>query len=128
MKKVEKQRAVVNKIHEMVRNRKNYQLPENTVGLSVEIANKVQDTSHSLNVGDKVATITPAYLKLAEQMYLDDAQIFCAAAYTLTNYVKNRPFLKDKALEFFYKRLLANKANEDMYSYLNKKILELESL
>lgn len=58
-------------------------------GISEDIAKKIQKSAYDLSHLKQKDIITPPYLDIAEQLQVDDDQIFRAAVYNLTNIAVN---------------------------------------
>lgn len=90
--------------------------------ISERIAQKIQKNSFDLSRHPASDSFTPPYLKLAEQLQVDDEQILKAAVYNLANIAVMRTKYKKDILGIFEGFMSDNTRPKDYRDYVQGKI------
>ncbi len=93
--------------------------------ISEKIAQKIQKNSYDLSLIKRKDTFSPPYLSLAEQMQVEDEQIFNAAVYNMACIAKSRRQYRADILAIFNKYLESDKLRESKKEYIRRKISEI---
>lgn len=131
MSRFSKQFAIIHKIKSIVKGRTDKAvLPSaNQESISQKIANRIQNTAYEhLKSKSKKDSYTPTYLVIAEQLGVDNNQIFFAAVFTLSRIAVSKKSYKKPILDILTNTLKDNNDNEDRTSYVSQKIDEIKSL
>ena len=90
MNQLKQQFAIINRIKCLVKKTgSSFFRRRKDPGISEDIAKKIQKSAYDLSHLKQKDIITPPYLDIAEQLQVDDDQIFRAAVYNLTNIAVN---------------------------------------
>ncbi len=90
--------------------------------ISEKIAQKIQKNSYDFSMMKRKDTFTPPYLSLAEQMQVDDDQIFRAAVYNMSNIALGRPKYAADIIRAFNEYLLKPNAPEARRAYVRTRL------
>lgn len=132
MNNFSKQFAIISKIKSMVKGRgSSKSAPASKVkdnaGMPEKFANRIQDSAYRLcNTKHSKDVYTPPYKVLAEQLGVEDNQIYCAAVFSLVRIAQNESQHKEAILNILNKSYQANKNNAEREKYLSHKIAELK--
>lgn len=95
--------------------------------ISEYMAQKIQKNSYDFSILKRKDTFTPPYLSLADQMQVDDDQIFRAAVHNLANIAIARPRYKtdiQKVLDDYFSQDNMPQARRD---YVRLKLAEIKN-
>ncbi len=90
--------------------------------ISEKIAQKIQKSSYDFSMRVVKDSFAPPYLKLAEQLQIEDNQIFRAAAYNMANIAVARPKYRREIVTIFEKLLKDPHLDYEKQEYLRKKV------
>ena len=93
--------------------------------ISEKIAQKIQKSSYDFSIMERKDTFTPPYLSLAEQLQVDDDQIFKAAAYNMANIAISRKKYAQDIQNIFNDYLQKEGMPEIRRDYIKQKQLEI---
>lgn len=93
--------------------------------ISEKIAQKIQKSSYDFSIMERKDTFTPPYLSLAEQLQVDDDQIFKAAAYNMANIAISRKKYAQDIQGIFNDYLQKEGMPEVRRDYIKQKQLEI---
>ncbi len=93
--------------------------------ISEKIAQKIQKSSYDFSIMKRQDTFTPPYLSLAEQLQVDDDQIFKAAAYNMANIAISRKKYAQDIQNIFSDYLQKEGMPEVRRDYIKRKQLEI---
>ncbi len=93
--------------------------------ISEKIAQKIQKSSYDFSIMERKDTFTPPYLSLAEQLQVDDDQIFKAAAYNMANIAISRKKYAQDIQDIFNDYLQKEGMPEVRRDYIKQKQLEI---
>ena len=93
--------------------------------ISEKIAQKIQKSSYDFSIMERKDTFTPPYLSLAEQLQVDDDQIFKAAAYNMANIAISRVRYAQDIQDIFNDYLQKEGMPEARRDYIKQKQLEI---
>lgn len=130
MGKFSKQFEIINKIKFIVKGKsieKPSRVPDQET-ISEKIANRIQNTAYEhLKNKAKKDSFTKTYLIVAEQLGVENNQIYFAAVYTLAKIALNNAVSKKPILDILTKALDDNKDNKERIDYTSKKISEIKA-
>ena len=95
--------------------------------ISEKIAQKIQKSSYDYSLLKKKDTFTPPYLILADQLQVEDDQIFRAAAHAITNIALGRPKYYKEIRDLLENYLLQEDLPQSRRDYIRLKLFELSS-
>lgn len=90
--------------------------------ISEKIAQRIQKNSYDLSLRQFKDAFTPPYLKLAEQLQVDDEQIFHAAVYNLANIAIVRTKYTEEIVHLLEKYRDDSAKPQELREYANRKI------
>lgn len=90
--------------------------------ISEKIAQKIQKTSYDLSQKVIKDTFTPPYQKLAEQLEVEEPQIFKAAVYNMANIAMHRKKYRKDILDIFSRYLSDYNVSNEKKDYIKAKI------
>ena len=90
--------------------------------ISEKIAQKIQKSSYDFSMRVVKDSFAPPYLKLAEQLQIEDNQIFRAAAYNMANIAVARPKYRREIVAIFENLLKDPHLDYEKQEYLRKKV------
>lgn len=94
--------------------------------ITEKIAQKIQKNSYDFSMMQRKDTYTPPYLNLADQLQVDDEQIFQAAVYNLANIAIARPRYKADIVGVLQGYLNKNDINESRREYVAQKLVSIK--
>ncbi len=95
--------------------------------ISEKIAQKIQKNSYDFSQLKRKDSFTPPYLSLAEQMQVEDEQIFRAAVYNMANIAVTRRKYRADILNIFNDYVANEAVSESKKDYLRRKIAEINA-
>ena len=95
--------------------------------ISEKIAQKIQKNSYDFSQLKRKDSFTPPYLSLAEQMQVEDEQIFRAAVYNMANIAVTRRKYRADILNIFNDYVTNEAVSESKKDYLRHKIAEINA-
>lgn len=95
--------------------------------ISEKIAQKIQKSSYDLSLRQLKDVFTAPYLKLAEQLQVNEEQIFRAAAYNMANIAMVRKKYREDILKIFNQYADDTTKSPEQRDYLRKKIAEIKA-
>lgn len=95
--------------------------------ISEKIAQKIQKSSYDYSLLKKKDTFTPPYLILADQLQVEDDQIFRAAAHAIANIALGRPKYSKEIRDLLENYLLQEDLPQSRRDYIRLKLFELSS-
>ena len=95
--------------------------------ISEKIAQKIQKNSYDFSLLKKKDTYTPPYQILANQLQVEDDQIFRAAAHAIANIALGRPKYAPEIRTLLEDYLLQDKLPQGRRDYIRLKLFELSS-
>ncbi len=93
--------------------------------ISEKIAQKIQKNSYDFSLIKKKDTYTPPYLVLAEQLQVEDDQIFRAAAHAIANIAHGRPKYAADVRNLLEEYLQRDDISQSRRDYVRLKLFEL---
>lgn len=90
--------------------------------ISEKIAQKIQKTSYDLSQKEVKDTFTPPYQKLAEQLEVDEPQIFKAAVYNMANIAMHRKKYRRDIMDIFSRYLSDYNLSNEKKDYIKSKM------
>lgn len=93
--------------------------------ISEKIAQKIQKASYDFSLKIRKDSFTPPYQKLAEQLQVEESQIFRAAVYNMANIAMHRRKFKKEILNIFYECLNDNNLSNEKKEYIKTKIAKI---
>lgn len=94
--------------------------------ISEKIAQKIQKTSYDLSQKVVKDSYTPPYQKLAEQLEIEEPQIFKAAVYNMANIAMYRRKYRKDILEIFSRYMDDYHLSNEKKDYLKAKIAKIK--
>lgn len=94
--------------------------------ITEKIAQKIQKNSYDFSMMQRKDTYTPPYLSLADQLQVDDEQIFQAAVYNLANIAIARPRYAADIVGVLQGYLSKGDTTEARRAYVAKKLAEIK--
>lgn len=122
--------SILNKIKSLVRKTGHAvlwrgQTKENDI--SEKIAQKIQKNSYDISQRVAKDTFAPPYLELAEQLQVDEDQIFNAAVYNMTNIALVREKYRADILDIFKKFADDDSKSQEKREYVRKKMYQIQA-
>lgn len=96
--------------------------------ISEKIAQKIQKTSYDLSQKVVKDTFTPPYQKLAEQLEVDEPQIFKAAVYNMANIAMHRKKYRRDIMDIFSRYLSDYNLSNEKKDYIKSKMDKILSM
>ena len=123
MNQLKQQFAIINRIKCLVKKTgSSFFRRRKDPGISEDIAKKIQKSAYDLSHLKQKDIITPPYLDIAEQLQVDDDQIFRAAVYNLTNIAVNEERYAAEIIKALEETAFqCNRSGEQLY-YVKSKI------
>lgn len=123
MKQLAQQFNLIHKIKSLVKKTSSsFFKKHNDFGISEAIAKKIQVSAYDLSHAKNKHEITPPYLDIAEQLHVEDDQIFRAAVYNLTNIALNEARYAQPILEALENATKQTYRTKEQLDYLKIKI------
>lgn len=95
--------------------------------ISEQIALKIQKNSYDISNKQVKDVFTPPYLMIAEQLQVEDEQIFKAAVFNLTNIAVARNKFAPEIVELLNKELQSDNNNRERKEYVKFKLAQIAS-
>lgn len=96
-------------------------------GISEDIAKKIQKSAYDLCHQCEKDTFTPPYKIIAEQLQVEDDQIFRAAVFSLANIAMNENKYAEDIIRILENTTEHHHRNPDQIGYVNGKINSLKN-
>ena len=96
-------------------------------GISEDIAKKIQKSAYDLSHLKQKDIITPPYLDIAEQLQVDDDQIFRAAVYNLTNIAVNEERYAAEIIKALEETAFQCNRSGEQLVYVKSKIIVIKN-
>lgn len=125
MAQFSKQFAIVNKLKSLVKRTGMIFISKPDLGITEEIAKKIQKSAYDLSHRKGKDSYTPPYLMIAEQLQVEDEQIFKAAVFNLSLIAINEPKNAPAILDILGKYTDDFRRNIDETNYLKAKISKI---
>lgn len=125
MPQFSKQFAIVNKLKSLVKRTGMMFTSKPDLGITEEIAKKIQKSAYDLSHHKRKDSYTPPYLMIAEQLQVEDEQIFKAAVFNLSLIAINEPKNAPAILDILNKCIDDSRRNIDETNYLKAKITKI---
>ncbi|MBE6453071.1 MAG: hypothetical protein E7012_06255 [Alphaproteobacteria bacterium] len=93
--------------------------------ISEKIAQKIQKNSYDLSLIKKKDTYTPPYLVLADQLQVEDDQIFRAAVHAIVNIANGRNKYKQEIRTLLEDYLQQDNISQPRRDYVRLKLFEI---
>ena len=93
--------------------------------ISEKIAQKIQKNSYDFSLLKRKDTYTPPYLVLAEQLQVEDDQIFRAAVHAIANIAGGRPKYASDVRNLLEEYLQREDITQSRRDYVRLKLFEL---
>lgn len=122
-----KQFAIISKIKSLVKKTgKTLFRPRKELNISEDVAKRIQKTAYELSHQQLKDTRTPTYIIIAEQLQVDDDQIFRAAVYSLANIARNEKKNAPAIIEILSKHELFENKSKEQIAYAKSKADEIK--
>lgn len=122
-----KQFAVIAKLKSLVKFPKGFHRGEENQ-ISESVAKKIQKTSFDNSHRQQTDACTPPYKEIAEQLQVNNDQIFRAAVFNLTATALNRKQYTDSILSILEKTLEDKNKTKEQLDYVRSKIMEIRQI
>ena len=123
MSQFNKQFAIIDRIKSLVKKTtRPFQRSSNEPLITEEIARKIQRNSYDLSHSRIKESFTPAYKIIAEQLQVEDDQIFRGAVFNLTNIALTKREYAEDIISVLKKAMNKELRNQEQLEYLNSKI------
>lgn len=97
-------------------------------GITEEIARKIQKSAYELSQKKEKDTYTPPYKEIAEQLQVQDDQIFRAAVFNLVRIAANEDKNAPAIISILETHAVDGKHTTDQQAYLRSKIEEIKKI
>lgn len=128
MAKFGKQLAIIKKIKSLVqKTSRTIFRTKADYFISEDVARKIQKTAYELSHQKHKENKTPPYIFIAEQLQVDNDQIFRAAVYSLAIIAQNETQNASDIISLLNKNIKEHDRTPEQIEYVNSKIKEIQS-
>lgn len=125
MAQFSKQMAIIAKLKSLVRKTGKFFGGKPDIGISEEIAKKIQKSSYDLSRRREKDSYTPPYMMVAEQLQIGEDQIFRGAVYTLAAIAMNEPKNAPAIIDILEKCIKEGSHSPEQIDYVKSKTAQI---
>lgn len=122
MSKFAKQFAIIERLKSLVRRTPGFRRKADHVQISEDVARKIQKNSYEQSHKKAKDSYTPPYKTIAEQLQVEDDQIFRAAVFNLANIGANSKKYASEIISILEKSLDNELRTEDQAQYVKERV------